>query len=74
MVRKYLVRPPSAKNIGDNFKLRGMRKEKFVVLNVLIEWEEFCLGWRVIGLEKREIEMVLINRNVDDQTYAAHKH
>lgn len=66
MMCQYLVGPSSAKNISDNFELRGIGKEKFVVLNMLVEGEQFCLVWRVIGLEKGEVEMVLINRNVDD--------
>ena len=50
-----------------------MWQQQFVLLNMFVKREYFCLrGW-IIGLEEVVIEMVPVNRYVENKANAAHK-
>jgi len=72
MMGYYLIRTAPAEYVCDKFEFWGMGEEEFILLDVFVKREEVCFGRGMVGLEKREVEMVLVNGNVENQAYAAH--
>lgn len=43
-----------------------------MLLDMFVERECFCVGWRIVGLEEGEAEMMFVDGYVEDQTNPAH--
>ncbi len=67
-----LTRPSSSKWSGHSFECGRLRQKKFVCLYVLVEGEGVCFGGRVVGGEEGEAEVMVFNRNVEQETESAH--
>ena len=43
-----------------------------MMLDVFVERKGFGVGWRVVGLKEGEVEVVLVDGDVEDETNSAH--
>jgi hypothetical protein len=73
LMRYHLIWPSSAKYFSNRLQFWRVWQQKFVLLYMFVKWQHFCLWGRVVGLEEVVVEMVPINRYVENKTNAAHK-
>jgi hypothetical protein len=72
VVGDQFVGPAFGEVVGDGAQVGERRQGELVVLDVLVEGQQFGLGRRVVGLEEGEVEVVLVDRDVENQANAAH--
>lgn len=72
MVSDQLVGPSSVEYVVHRAEARERRQLQFVVLNVFIKRKQLGVGRRVVGLEEGKVEVVLLDRDVEDEADSAH--
>jgi len=73
VMRYHLIWPSATKYFSDRLQFRRMRQQQFVLLYMFVKCKYFCLWRWVVGLEEVIVEMVPINRYVENKANAAHK-
>lgn len=72
MVGYDLVGSSSGEVVADVLELGRVWEEKFMMLNVFVEWEDLGFGRRIVGVEELEVEVVLVDGYVEDEANTAH--